>query len=407
MFQVARACYSDADTIIFDDPLSALDPEVGSKLFHECICEFMDGKTRLFVTNQLQYLRYCDKIVALGGGQIVEQGSFQTLMDDEKGEVRRMLEETGRVNADSKSVRPDKKIEEEEKDTGGKKKEKDALLTKEERMIGAVSWSVYKKYIKSGGGFWRFAIVYIGYCLSIGNGLATTSWVSYWTSDADYSRHSEAFYLCIFFGLSVSLGLVTFVRSFLLARFGVRASETLHHSLLDSILRAPQSFFDTTPLGRILSRFSKDLYSIDIELAEQLDFFLFCSLQVVRFLGRTNVCKTGPFLTLSFSYRWLLCLLFYLSLHGSGLLYCHSGLFILLCSTTFVKFHAKQSVWTVSVGPQSMLGFQRHFRGLVRFVHTAKGDVLLEILKRKLTKILVHITTTKMQTDGYRFDLRQ
>ena len=148
-------------------------------------------------------------------------------------------------------------------------------------MIGEVSWSVYKKYLKAGGGFLKFAVIFFCYCLSIGNGLASTSWISYWTSDGQYTRHSQSFYLGIFFGLSVTLGIVTFARSFLLARFGVSASESLHRNLLDSILRAPSSFFDTTPLGRILSRFSKDLYSIDIELAEQMDFFLFCALQVV------------------------------------------------------------------------------------------------------------------------------
>ena len=78
---MARACYSNADTIIFDDPLSALDPEVASKLFHECIVEFLKGKTRLLVTNQLQFLQYCDSIVALGGGQVMEQGSSDQIFD--------------------------------------------------------------------------------------------------------------------------------------------------------------------------------------------------------------------------------------------------------------------------------------------------------------------------------------
>ena len=77
----------------------------------------------------------------------------------------------------------------------------------------------------------------------------------------------------------------TFVRAVLLARFGVHASETLHRNLLHSILQAPQSFFDTTPLGRIISRFSKDLYSIDLELVDYFDFFLFATLNVFISLG--------------------------------------------------------------------------------------------------------------------------
>lgn len=301
---IARAAYADADTIILDDPLSALDPEVASRLFHECICEFMKGKTRLLVTNQLQFLQYCDNIVALGRCQVVEQGSYDHLIADEKSEVKRMLQETGRMGSGKVADVKEKEAEPEEKGDGIKK-DKDTLVTQEERMIGAVSWSVYKKYFKAGGGFLKFAVVFFGYCLSIGNGLAGTSWISYWTSDVQYKRHSEAFYLGVFFGLSVTLGIVTFMRSFLLARFGVSASESLHRKLLDSILRAPSSFFDTTPLGRILSRFSKDLYSIDIELAEQMDFFLFCSLQVVRAVGGkrfvyTDVKHTLPYTSLCY-----------------------------------------------------------------------------------------------------------
>lgn len=88
-----------------------------------------------------------------------------------------------------------------------------------------------------------------------------------------------------YFALTVMLALITFGRAFLLAAFGVNGSKKLHTSLLESILNAPQSFFDTTPMGRIISRFSKDLYSIDLELADYFDFFLFCSLQVVVSLG--------------------------------------------------------------------------------------------------------------------------
>jgi ABC-type multidrug transport system fused ATPase/permease subunit len=134
---------------------------------------------------------------------------------------------------------------------------------------------VYLAYIRAGGGFLVFSVVYFFFVLSAVNTLATNSWISFWTSDPSYENNPRAFYLGIYALFAITLGVFTFFRAFFLAQFGMRASETLHRNLLDSILRAPQSFFDTTPLGRIISRFSKDLYSIDLELGDQLDFFCF------------------------------------------------------------------------------------------------------------------------------------
>ena len=62
----------------------------------------------------------------------------------------------------------------------------------------------------------------------------------------EYAQHSEAFYLGIYAMFAVTLGVVTFLRAFLLVCFGVQASKTLHGNLLDSVLRAPQSFVDTS-----------------------------------------------------------------------------------------------------------------------------------------------------------------
>ena len=74
-------------------------------------------------------------------------------------------------------------------------------------------------------------------------------------------------YRGLFLGVYAALGfgqaLFVLVAAFSLAFGAFRASRTLHEQLIHSIMRSPMSFFDTTPLGRILNRFSKDIFTID------------------------------------------------------------------------------------------------------------------------------------------------
>ena len=69
--------------------------------------------------------------------------------------------------------------------------------------------------------------------------------------------------------------------SFCLAMAGIFASRLIHNQLLVNILRLPMSFFDTTPSGRILNRFSKDIYTIDEMIPRGLSEFLLTFFSVI------------------------------------------------------------------------------------------------------------------------------
>jgi ABC-type multidrug transport system fused ATPase/permease subunit len=182
---VARAAYSDADTIIFDDPLSALDPEVGQKLFSDCILQFLGSKTRLFITNQLQFLKFCDTVVALHRGKVVEQGNYEDLAVNKDGEVYRLLRESSADGSKGKTTEAAKEAVAAVTASAAATKIPDqnagVLVTKEERAVGAVPLSVYLKYIGAGGGGWKFAVVYMAFVLTTANGTAIVSWISVWT----------------------------------------------------------------------------------------------------------------------------------------------------------------------------------------------------------------------------------
>ena len=268
---------------MFDDPLSALDPEVGARLFDECIVNLMKDKTRILVTNQLQFLRFCDSVVALEKGRISEHGTFDELSKND-GEVAKLLQEMESRDKQSKSGmdstskgegKKSKKLESKKKKETKKKNGDGGLVSQEERNVGAVSYKVYLKYIRAGGGFFLFTVTFFLFILCAGNDLLNTLWITFWTSDANYERQPQSFYLGYYALSCVTSGIFVFLRSLVLARFGVNASEELHKGLLTSILRAPMSFFDATPTGRILSRFSKDLYAVDLEISGNMDFAIY------------------------------------------------------------------------------------------------------------------------------------
>ena len=194
---VARAAYSDADVFIFDDPLSALDPQVAEHVFENCFLTLLKGKTRVLVTNQLQCLDRCDSIVALGKrGKVLEQGTYSDLMSDSNGEVTRLLKG---VAPSRRNLMQDDEQKEKKDEGSSPKKETNELMTKEERQTGTVKLGVYLNYIKAGGGYALFSFILFLYILFSATQIASSVWVSAWTADATtgegYEGRTETFYI--------------------------------------------------------------------------------------------------------------------------------------------------------------------------------------------------------------------
>lgn len=88
-------------------------------------------------------------------------------------------------------------------------------------------------------------------------------------------------YWCDWYGndvaaLSIMSGAMT------AARATVLASALLHTLILKNVLRSPMSFFDMTPIGRIVNRFSKDLDTVDVLLPNNLRAWIACLISVRR-----------------------------------------------------------------------------------------------------------------------------
>ena len=152
-------------------------------------------------------------------------------------------------------------------------------------MSGSVSWAVYKKYIGAAGGFRSTLLALLGHLVGQACQTGADAWVSFW-SDHSKEEHGEVY-------TSSGMGLEGYAITCLAAFSAIvgtssmfritalRAARTSHEQLLSSLLKLPVSFYDTTPLGRVLDRFSKDTYTVDEQLVSILRLYSHRSLSSV------------------------------------------------------------------------------------------------------------------------------
>lgn len=263
---VARAMYSNRDIYIFDDPFSAVDAHVGKHMFHNVVETLKkEGKAILLLTNQLQYLPYSDKVALIREGKIREQGTFKELMKNGK-ELAKLANEFG-VSEGSKDeeVKAKKAEAVEEGDEGD-----GHLIDAEAAESGNIGIGTYLYYIKSGGPWVFFWIILFG-AIKTAARIGSTIWLSRWSDPKTANDFTRDEYVGGYMGMVLAEGVLNLVTSLLFVSFIIKASAYLHKKLTDAITRAPTSFYDMTPIGRLLSRFSKDINLLDMLLPQQLE----------------------------------------------------------------------------------------------------------------------------------------
>jgi ABC-type multidrug transport system ATPase subunit len=161
------------------DPLSALDAHVGKAVFHNVLQNALTGKTRILVTHALHFLPQVDYIYVVAGGRVAEHGTYADLMATENGEFARFVNEFGSKDEDKKEDIEGASEEAEKENEDSKKKSATrgaALMQAEERVTGAVGWSVYKVYLSAA----RAIIVLPILILSVALMQGTNVMASYW-----------------------------------------------------------------------------------------------------------------------------------------------------------------------------------------------------------------------------------
>lgn len=87
---LARAIYRVADIYLLDDPLSAVDTQVGKHIFENCIKDFLKDKICLLVTHQEQYLRGNDHVILMNMGRIEIQGKYGIIVNSHYDSLKRL-----------------------------------------------------------------------------------------------------------------------------------------------------------------------------------------------------------------------------------------------------------------------------------------------------------------------------
>ncbi|KIH94495.1 hypothetical protein SPBR_05491 [Sporothrix brasiliensis 5110] len=267
---IARAIYFDADIVLMDDPLSAVDAHVGRHIFDHAILGLLKDKCRILATHQLWVLNRCDRIIWMEAGKIQAVDTFDNLMRDHEG-FQQLMESTS-VEEEQEASAPAAASADAE---GKKKKTKKGktLMQSEERAVASVPWSTIADYIRSSGSILNGPLVVFLLILSQGSNIVTSLWLSYWTSDK--FGFTTGVYIGVYAALGAVQALLTFSFMVSLSIFGTSASKVMLRRAIGRVLRAPMSFFDTTPLGRITNRFSRDVDVMDNALSDAMRMYFF------------------------------------------------------------------------------------------------------------------------------------
>jgi ATP-binding cassette subfamily C (CFTR/MRP) protein 1 len=260
---LARAVYSDPDIYLFDDPISALDANIGKKVMNDLIIEYLKNKTRIVVTHALQYLKYMDRIIYMRNGRIEWSGSYKELSNQE---FFISMKKLSKLNESRKEKeKKERKNSGENQKTSQSGNEVVKIIKAEDEEIGAVKLGVYINYSRyMGGTFFLFAIFLIGLIMQTNSG-GGDLWLAYWSSpeNQDISRNdneSKWIFFYVYCGLSVSSVVFCLIYTSLLAFGHLRLSRYLHKDMIIRLVKAPINLFhDTIPRGQIYNRLTKDL----------------------------------------------------------------------------------------------------------------------------------------------------
>ncbi|TFY68446.1 hypothetical protein EVJ58_g1015 [Rhodofomes roseus] len=257
---LARAIYSQAQTLLLDDVLAALDVHTARWIVEKCFKgDLVRGRTVLLVTHNVSMASpIADYVVALGtDGRISSQGSIANALERDRKLAAEVAKEEAEIEKAEATV--DEQAPEEVPKEDGK------LVVEEEVAVGHVGWQAMRLLFGALGGnhqvFFWFSFIG-GLMLYMVFNILETWFLGFWARQYEEVPASEVnvpYFLGVY-GLIMIISTLFYVAAFYVYMFGtLRASRVIHNELMRSILATTLRWLDKTPTSRIIARCTQDI----------------------------------------------------------------------------------------------------------------------------------------------------
>ncbi|KAI4352917.1 hypothetical protein L6164_007124 [Bauhinia variegata] len=292
--QLARAVYNDADIYLLDDPFSAVDAHTAAILFNDCVMTALRKKTVILVTHQVELLSEVDKILVMEEGKTTQSGSYEDLLTagttfeqlvtahsnsskENQGESENVVKV---VPVQSRGFHLTTNRTEGDICTEG---QPGIQLTQEEnKETGDVGWKPFWDYIFISKGSLFLLLNLLTQSAFIALQAASTFWLAI---AIDMPKVTSGILIGVYTVVSFLSAVFVYLRSFTAAHLGLKASKSFFSSFTNSIFNAPMVFFDSTPVGRILTRASSDMSILDLDIPFTISSVTATVIEVLAMIG--------------------------------------------------------------------------------------------------------------------------
>ncbi|VDO97764.1 unnamed protein product [Soboliphyme baturini] len=354
---LARALYARRDIYLLDDIFSAVDQEVAQHVFHHAVLKALADKMVILVVSDERFLSMCAKVIFLKDGAIYDQGTHKELLDrcdeyalfcansrmnmqcpnsvenDTFDELLPVVDQPEQVEMLEDGI-----VEVNEKTCSDKlipTQDGHLIESEEDLMLAGLSCTVYKSYFVAMGGSFYVALVLLTFVAYVASTTFSTVWLSFWLrkSHPDYiviiyfladflfsglqlflqtlqfsdstgndsSNRSvftaeEASYFAGVYGSSVLFIIsTTLIKAYIFIKVTLNASTWLHNQMASSVMHSSMKWLDSTPVGRIINRFSKDMDEVDTKIPFNFEAFFQNCLTIIAY-----------FIVISWVFPWFL-----------------------------------------------------------------------------------------------------